>query len=203
MKKCLVIFTIFILFSSLAGCIDSTILAPATVNPSAQPILETMAVIAKTVEGLAGSATAYAYTPTATKAPTNTPDAQEVNKTIANSLKDQLISTFGAQITVENVKFGPIGAQEFTNLYIEVNCAGDHSTACPTSHVIIAIMEACKEKKKKLEENVPSTLQVLTITIFDPVNRPRVVEIDWSDVLAYINGDVSGDVFNQLIRYVQ
>jgi hypothetical protein len=127
----------------------------------------------------------------------------EVNKTIANSINNQLISTFGAKITVEDVKFGPIGAQELTNLYIEIKCEGDNSAACPTSHVIIAVMDACKEKKKKILENVPGTTQVLTITIFDPVTRPKVVEVNWSDVLAYINGDVLGEDFSRRIRSVQ
>jgi hypothetical protein len=162
-----------------------------------------MAVIAKTVEGLAGSATAYAFTPTPTPNPTNTPDAPEVNKTIRNSINNQLISTFGARITVEDVKFGPIGAQEFTNLYIEINCAGDNNAACPTTHVIIAVMDACREKKKKLLEIIPSQTQVLTITIYDPINGPKVVEVNWSDVLAYIDGEIPGEDFNKLVRYVE
>jgi len=203
MKKASALSIIFLLFLFLAACIDKTIPVQATVNPSAQPLLDTMAVIAKTVEGIAGSATAYSFTPTATNIPTNTPDVGEVNKTISNAINDQLISTFGANITVEDVKFGPIGAQEYTNLYIEINCAGDNNAACPTTHVIIAVVDACKQKKKKLLENIPSTTHVLTITIFDPITGPKVVEINWSDVLAYIDGEIPGQDFNNLIRYVQ
>jgi len=203
MKKASALSIIFFLFVFLAACIDGTIPVQATVHPSAQPLLDTMAVIAKTVEGIAGSATAYSFTPTLTYTPTITPNVVEVNKIISNSINDQLISTFGAKITVEDVKFGPIGAQEFTNLYIEIKCAGDNNAACPTTHVIIAVVDACKERKKKILENIPSKTQVLTITIFDPITRPKVVEVNWSDVLAYINGDVSGEEFSTKIKYVQ
>ena len=203
MKKCLVVSILFILFAYLTACGDDNGSIPVTGNSSAQPLLETMTAIAKTVEGIAGSATAYSFTPTLTLTPTNTPDEGEVNKTIANSINNQLISTFGAKITVEAVKFGPIGAQEYTNLYIEMKCVGDNNAACPTTQVIIAVVDACKERKKKILENIPSKTQVLTITIFDPITLPKVVEINWSDVLAYINGDIPGEVFNKLIRYVQ
>jgi hypothetical protein len=162
-----------------------------------------MTVIASTVEAIGGSATAYAATLTPIPTPTKIPDPGEVNKTISNAMNDQLISTFGARITVEDVKFGPIGAQEFTNLYIEINCVGDNNALCPTSNVIIAVVDACKDKKKKVLENIPSKIQLLTITIFDPITLPKIVEINWSDVLAYINGDIPGDVFNRLIRYDQ
>jgi hypothetical protein len=195
--------TIFSFFASLTACIDDNVIIPNTGNPSAQPLLETMTVIAKTVEGIAGSATAYSFTPTFTLTPTNTPNAPEVNKTISNSINEQLISTFGAKITVGDVKFGPINAQEYTNLYIEINCTGNNNTACPTTYVIIAVVDACKDKKKKVLENIPSKTQLLTITIFDPITLPKVVEVNWSDVLAYINGDVPGEIFSRLVRYVQ
>jgi len=203
MKKASALSIIFLLFLLLAACIDKTIPVQATVHPNAQPLLDTMTVIAKTVEGIAGSATTYSFTPTLTFTPTVTPNAPEVNKTISNAIKDQLISTFGAKITVGDVKFGPIGAQEFTNLYIEINCVGDNNAACPTTNVIIAVIDACKQRKKKILENIPSKTQVLTITIFDPMARPKVVEVNWLDVLAYIDGEISGEDFNKLIRYVQ
>ena len=203
MKKASALTIIFFSFVFLAACIDGTIPTQATVDPSAQPLLETMAVIAKTVEGIAGSATAYSFTPTLTKTPTITPDVGEVNKTIANSINNQLISTFGARITVVDVKFGPIGAQEFTNLYIEMNCIGDNNAVCPTTQVIIAVVDACKAKKKKVIENVPGTTQILTITVFDPITLPRVVEVNWPDVIAYINDDVTAEIFSRLVRYVQ
>ena len=64
-------------------------------------------------------------------------------------------------------------------------------------------MDACQERKKKILEYIPGQTQALTITIFDPTTLPRVVEINWSDVLAYIDGDVSGEDFSRQIKYVQ
>lgn len=203
MKKASALSIIFLLLVVLAACTDDRVKVEPTINPSAQPLLETIAVYAKTIEGIAGSATAYSFTPTLTYTPTLTPNAPEVNKTISNSINDQLISTFGAKITVNDVKFGPIGAQEYTNLYIEINCVGDNNAACPTSYVIIAVIDACKQRKKKILEYIPSKTQLLTITIFDPITRPKVVEVSWSDVLAYIDGEILGQDLNQRIKYIQ
>jgi hypothetical protein len=203
MKIYLILSIIFLLFILLAACNENSVTIPITGNPSAQSLMNTLTEIAKTVEVIEGTATAYAFTPTPTFTPTKEPNPKEVSKTIGNAIKDQLISTFGASIALQDVKFGPIGAQEYTQLYIEINCTGDNSAACPTSNVIIALMEACKQKKKQVLANVPKSTQMVTITIFDPINSPRVLEINWSDVVAFINGDIPADVFSRLIRYIQ
>lgn len=202
MKKASVMSTIFFLFIFVTGCVDEKIIQ-VTVNPSAQPLLKTMTVIASTVEVIAQSATAYSIPPPATDTPTKLPDPGEVNKTIKDEINNQLISTFGASISVVDVKFGPIGAQDLTYLYIEMECVGYNNAVCPTTQVIIAVVDACKAKKKKIIENVPKTTQVLTITIFDPVTRPTVVEANWSDVLAYLNDEVTAEIFSRLVRSFQ
>jgi hypothetical protein len=124
MMKYLILLTIFFLFVLLGACTEEGII-PVSGNPSAQPLLSTMTEIAKTLEVIGQTATAYSVTPTETPAPTNTPDQGVVNKLLSDSINSQLISTFGAKITVNAVKFGPIGAQEHTNLYVEINCIGD------------------------------------------------------------------------------
>ena len=201
MKKYLVVSTIFFLFTLLTACFDDKALIPVTANSSAQPLLETMTTIAKTVEVIAQTATAYSLSPTPTNTSTNTPDPGALNKTISDSINSQLVSVFGAKITLKDVKFGPIGAQEYTNLYIEMNCAGDNNAVCPTTQVIIAVMNAFKDKKKKIMENVPGKTQVLTITIYDPGHSTIVVEADWSNVLDYINEKMSAEDLSKRIRY--
>jgi hypothetical protein len=202
MKKCLVVSIIFFLFAFLAACIDDKVLIPVTApDPSVQPLLDTMTTIAKTVEVIAQTATAYSLSPTPTNTPTNTPDSGALNKTISDSINNQLLSAFGAKITVVDVKFGPIGAQEYTNLYIEMNCASDNSTVCPTTQVIVAVMNAFKDKKKKIMENVPVKTQLLTITIYDPGHSTIVVEADWPDVLDYLNDKLPAENLSKRIRY--
>ncbi len=201
MKKCLVVSTIFFLFTLLTACFDRVLIPVTTGNPSAQPLLDTMTAIAKTVDVMAQTVTAYSMSPTPTNTPTNTPDPEALNKTISDSINSQLLSTFGAKITVVDVKFGPIGAQEYTNLYIEMNCAGDNNAVCPTAQVIIAVMNAFKDKKKKIMENVPGKTQVLTITIYDPGHPTMVVEADWHDVLDYINDKLPAEDLSQRISY--
>jgi hypothetical protein len=200
MKKCLVVSIILFLFVLLVACVDDKAFIPVTA-PSAQPLLDTMTTIAKTVEVIAKTATAYSLSPTPTNTPTNTPDSGALNKTISDSINDQLLSTFGAKITVAAVKFGPIGAQEYTNLYIEMNCAGDNNTVCPTTQVIIAVMNAFKDKKKKIMENIPGKTQVLTITIYDPGHSTIVAEANWPDVLDYVNDKLPAENLSKRITY--
>ena len=202
MKKCLVVSIILFLFALLAACIDDKVLIPVTAgNLSAQPLLDTMTSIAKTVDVIAQTATFYSLSPTPTNTPTNTPDPGALNKTISDSINSQLVSVFGAKITVADVKFGPISAQEYTNLYIEMNCAGDNNAVCPTTQVIIAVMNAFKDKKKKILENIPGKTQILTITIYDPGHTTIVVETYWTDVLDYINDKMSAEDLSKRIRY--
>lgn len=188
----------------LVACANATPPVTSTVNPSAQPLIETLVVYAKTVDGIAGSATAYSYTPTPTYTPTVTPDLGVVNKQISDSINNQLISNFEANIRVRDVKFGPLGGQEFTYLYIEINCEGNNNTVCPKNQVIIAVVDACKEKKKKLLESIPQSTEMLTITIFDSrVSQLWIVDINWNDVLKYIDGKISSDEFINGIRSTQ
>ncbi len=201
MKKYSVVMVLIILYVLLAACIDDTAMIPVTGNPSAQPLLDTMTAIAKTVEGIAGSATAYAATPTPSLTPTPTPDENEIKNLISDAIKDKLIASLGMKITVVDVKFGPVGAKKYTELYIEMNCVSDNNNICSSSQVVSAVVDSCKEKKKKFLENIPFETQVLIITIYDPGHATQVVEADWTDVLDYINGDMNAGVFSRLIRY--
>ena len=206
MKKLSVILAIFLLFVFLAACNGDLPVVVVTVHPSAGPLLLTMTEIAKTVEVLEQSATAYAatITPSLTPAPpTKTPDLNEVNMIVSTAVHENLNATFGADITVTNVTFGPVGAKELTHFYIELNCRGDNNTLCPSTQAVISVVDACKVKKKDIRGNIPFTIQTLIITIFDPLNSPKVIEADWSDVVAYVDGEIPAEIFSKLIRYVQ
>ena len=204
MKKCSVVLLLLILFALLAACMDDPAIIPVTgIDPSAQPLLDTMTAVAQTVDVLAGSATAYAATYTPSPVPTATPSENEIKNLIGNTIKDKLIASLGVKITVVDVKFGPVGAQKYTHLYIEMNCMSDGNTVCPSSQVVSAVVDSCKEKKKKFLENVPFDTQTLLITIYDPGHATQVVEAKWPDVLAYINDDMTAEVFSRLIVYTQ
>ena len=201
MKKCLIVLTIFLLFVFLAACNEKSPPVVVTVHPSAQPLLSTLAVIATTAESIGQTATAYAATLTPSNTPTKIPDANVLKNQINEAIKDEPVASFGATITLADVKFGPIGAKEFTHLYIEMNCKADNNAVCPTTQVMIAVMKAFKDKKKKMLENIPGTTQALIITISDPGHPTIVVETDWSDVRDYVNGDLPAEKLSQRIRY--
>jgi len=203
MTKVFVASIIFSLFVFVAACTDEKIQVQVTIPPSAQPLLETMTAIAKTVEVLGGSATAYAATLTPSPPPTKIPDPVELKNLISNEIKDKLIVNLGAKITVEDVKFGPMGAQEYTYLYIEMNCVTDNNSICPSTQVLIAVLDACKEKKKKVTENVPATTNALVITVYNPGHPTKSIQAGWPDVLAYLNDKMTGDILGRLVTYTQ
>lgn len=204
MKKYSVMLVLLILFAILAACGNDPAIIPVSGgNPSAQPLLDTMTAIAQTVEGFAGSATAYAATSTPSSTPTPIPDENEIKNLIDNAIKDKLIASLGVKINVVDVKFGPLGAQKFTHLYIEMNCISDGGIVCPSSQVVSAVVDSCKEKKKKFLMNVPFDTEKLIITIYNPGHTTQVVEANWSDVLNYVNDDMTAEVFGRLITYAQ
>ena len=128
MKKCSVVLILLTLFALLVACGADPAIIPVTgVDPSAQPLLDTMTAIAQTVDILAGSATAYAATYTPTPIPTATPNENEIKNLIDDTIKDKLIASLGVKITVVDVKFGPVGAQKYTQLYVEMNCVSNGS----------------------------------------------------------------------------
>jgi hypothetical protein len=205
MKKCLVVTTIFIVFALLTACKDNTVTIQVTINPSAQSLLNTLTVIASTVEAIGGSATAYAATLTPTNTPlppTEVPNEGEVKRLLMKAVEGDPAAAIGAKITISDVKFGPIGSQEHTELYVELNCEGTTNNTCPSTQAVIVVINGCKARKK-IVDFVPTTTGILKITIFDPRSSPKVVEIDWPDVIAYIKGDVTAEIFNKLIRYDQ
>lgn len=202
-KKTSVVLVIFLMVDFLAACNGEVPAVVVTMHPSAVPIVLTMTEIAKTVVVLEASATAYASTATPSPAPTREPDESELKNLISEEIKDQLIATLGSKITVVDVKFGPVDSEQFTELYVEMNCISDNNNICPSPQVVIAVFDACKAKKKKVVENVPFSTQIMTITIYDPGHTTHIVEVNWSDVIAYMNDDVPAEVFGKLIRYIQ
>lgn len=203
LRKFLSISTIILVFCLGSACADKNIIPVTGIDPRALPLLNTMTMMAGTVEAIGQTATAYSFTPTSSPIPTATPNENEIKNLISNAIKDKLIATLGAEITVIDVKFGPVGAQVYTDLYIEINCVSDNSSVCPSNQVIVAVVDSCKEKKKKVIENVPSTIQKMAITIYNPGYSTIVIESKWSDVVDYFNDKLSADAFGRLIAYIQ
>ena len=206
LKKFLAASTILLVFVFGSACTDRGLIPVTGIDPKAQPLLNTLTVIAGTVEAIGQTATAYSFTPTPSNTPpppTKVPDPNVLRNLLSDTINGKLIAILGARITVVNVSYGPGGALIFTELYIEMSCESQNNSVCPSPQVVTAVIDSCKEKKKKVMENVPSTTELLVITIYDPGHSVQVVEADWSDVLAYINGDIPAEIFGKLIRYAQ
>jgi hypothetical protein len=45
------------------------------------------------------------------------------------------------------------------------------------------------------------SFQLLSITIYHPGHTTMIVDVDWSDVLLYLDGDILPYVFIKLLRY--
>jgi len=157
--------------------------------------------LAATIESIEQTVTAIGFTPTPSVTPTRVPDATELKNLLSDTIKDELIGILGAQISVMNVSYGPGGATGFTELYVEMSCVSEDNSVCPSAQVITAVVDTCKEKKKKVLENVPKSTRLLSITIYDPGHATMIVEADWPDVLLYLDGEIPPDVFIELLRY--
>jgi hypothetical protein len=147
LKRTLAVSTLSLVFIFGSACADEMIpVTGSNLNPSALPLLYTMTSMANTVEVLGQTVTAYAATLTPSPVPTKIPDENELKKLISETIKNQLVATLGAKITVVDVKFGPVGAQEYSSLYVEMNCISDNNGTCPSTQAIIAVVDSCKEK---------------------------------------------------------
>jgi hypothetical protein len=204
MKRFLAISTILLVFYLASACTDDSII-PATGNddPTMQPLMKTLTVIASTVEAIGQTATAYSFTPTPSSTPTKIPDSTALRNLLSDTINGELIAVLGAKIAVVDVSYGPRGAQVFTELYIEMNCESQNHSVCPSPQVVTAVIDSCKENKKKVKANVPTTTQLLVITIYDPGHATQVVEADWPNVTAYLDGDIPAEIFSQRLRYTQ
>jgi hypothetical protein len=203
LKRFLAISTILLVFYLGSACADENIIPVTGIDPTVQSLMNTLTVIASTVDAIGQTATAYSFTPTPSSTPTKIPDSTALRNLLSDTINGKLIAVLGAKITVVNVSYGPGGAQVFTELYIEMNCESQNNSVCPSTQVVTAIIDSCKEKRKKVEENVPGTTQLLVITIYDPGHATQIVEADWPDVIAYIDGNIPAEIFSKLLRYTQ
>lgn len=192
---------IFLSFIALTACIDPTFMS-SSVNPSAEPILRTMTAMAWTVEVLGKTATEMSYTATPSPAPTSTPNLVVIENEIRASIQKNLVANVGASISLRSVKFLPEGSQAYTHFYIELDCSGANDAVCPKYQAVIAVIDVCKMKNDNFKSNIPPTLQTLVIRIYDPFAAPSLAEVNWSDVKAYVNGDIPPDIFARLIKYI-
>jgi len=203
LRKFLAISTIMLVFSLGSACSDKKLIPVTSIDTKALPYLYTLTVMASTAESIGQTVTAIAFTPTPTSTPTRVPDPTELRNLLTNAINGKLIAVLGAKITVVKVSYGPGGAQVPTELYIEVNCESENLSVCPLAQVVTAVIDACKEKKKKVVENIPGATQLLVITIYDPGHATQIVQADWAHVLAYLNDEITAENFSQLIRYTQ
>ena len=203
MKKFLAISTILLVICLGSACTDNSMIPVTGNDPTMQPLMNTLTAIASTVEAIGQTATAHSFTPTPSSTPTKVPDSTALRSLLSDTINGKLVAVLGTKITVVNVSYGPGGAKVFTELYIEMNCESQNNSVCPSPQVVTAVIDSCKENKKKVKGNVPTTTQLLVITIYDPGHATQVVEADWSDVTAYLDGDIPAEVFSQRLRYTQ
>lgn len=147
MKKILAISTILLIFVFGSACADKSLIPVTSIDPKAVPLLNRITMLAATVEALGQTVTAIAFTPTPSHTPvppTKVPDATEIRNLLNDTIKDELIAILGAKITVVNVSFGPVGAVELTELYIEMNCESQNNSICPSPQAVAIVVDTCK-----------------------------------------------------------
>ena len=195
MKKNLaliIVFTLFILIL-IVGCTSSETpvsVVVITINPSAEPLLETMTVIARTVESIGQTATEYAATLTPTQTasstptPTKIPDPGKVKEILNKAIKNELRNAMDTDMQVDEVIFRPEEAPPFTELEIRMTCDHQGDQECDPIRVFVELVNACKKKNDALDyiSNAP---QIMWVSITTENNRTWTAYANWVDVIAF------------------
>ncbi|GAB4420233.1 MAG: hypothetical protein Kow002_08510 [Anaerolineales bacterium] len=197
-----VLMSIFII---IAACGNPDLTPLPTIHPSAQPLLHTMTIIASTVEGIGATATAYAAsitpssTPTETPTPTYIPDAGKVKKYMNTALEDELRDAMGTEMEVTEVIFGKDGESPYTELTIKMTCNHHGEPECDPVHAFIDLINACKKKNNDAIDYISSQTQWVMIWITTENNRTWATNVNWPDVIAYKNGELSAVEFQNRV----
>ncbi|MGC1375142.1 MAG: toll/interleukin-1 receptor domain-containing protein [Anaerolineales bacterium] len=84
-----------------------------------------------------------------------------------------------------------------TTMSVQVKCEWVTTPTCSTERALIAFARAFKGAKagvrKKIMEQIPTTIRVVQVRAFDHMNQIGIIEFGWEYILAFANGNITGD----------
>jgi len=121
---------------------------------------------------------------------------------------DPLEETLDVKFSVIDAGFEVSGdpvAITTLSVHVECECIKTKST-CTTERAFTAVAHVFEKDgiRKKILEQIPETLQVMQIRAFDRMQPIGIIEVSWSDLLAFANGEITGDQLGaRITRFTQ
>ena len=143
--------------------------------------------------------TATMWTPTPiTPSPTSSPNQAIIVDALNSALRggDPLGEAIDAKFHVADVGFDSNGnPPTLITLRIRVECEWVIKSSCTAERAFVVLMHAFENKdvRKKVVEQLPTTIELIQIEAFDHMAQIGSLAIRWQDVLAYTKGEINGD----------
>ena len=143
--------------------------------------------------------TATMWTPTPiTPTPTSVPKEAAIVEALNGVLRgaDPLEEVLDAKFYITDIGFDANGYPSLTTtIRVHVECEWILERSCTTERAFVVLMHAFEREgvRKKIIEQIPATIEFVQVMAFDHLSHIGTMEIRWQDVLAFANGDITGD----------
>jgi hypothetical protein len=110
---------------------------------------------------------------------------------------DPLEETLDAKFSVTDIGFDISGdPPAITTLRVHVECEClKTKSSCSTERAFVAVAHVFEKDgvRKKILEQIPKTVQVMQVRAFDRMQPIGIIEVSWQDLLAFANGEITGE----------
>lgn len=161
--------------------------------------VDNSAVLPEVGTNVALTQTATMWTPTPiTPSPTPSPNQAVIVDALNSALRgaDPLGEAIDAKFHVADVGFSTNGNPPILfTLRVHVECEWIIKSSCTTERAFVVLIHALenKEVRKKVIEQIPTTIEFAQIDAFDHMVQIGSLAIRWEDVLSYTRGEINGD----------
>lgn len=148
---------------------------------------------------VAQTQTATMWTPTpVTPSPTIVPNQAVIVDSFNGVMRgpDSLRDAIDAKFFVIDVGFDQTGnPPAIDTIRVSVECEWIFKPTCTAERAFVVFVHAFENEKvrKRIIEQVPSTIQFVRVTAFDHMVQMGIIETRWQDMLAFVNGEITGD----------
>lgn len=148
---------------------------------------------------VAQTQTATSWTPTpVTPSPTPVPKQAVIVNALNDVLRgaDPLAEALDAKFSVTDVAFIMEGKPSVTTkVQVNVECEWIFKSSCTVERAFVVLLHVLEKDgvRKKVVEQIPQTVKALQVRALDHMNQVGVVEISWKNLLAFADGEITGD----------
>jgi hypothetical protein len=148
---------------------------------------------------VAQTQTATMWTPTPTvPSPTSVPKEAVIVDALNGVLRggDPLEEAIDAKFYITDIGFDTSGNPPIIiTMRVHVECEWVLKPTCTTERAFVVLMHALEREgvRKKIIEQIPITIEFVQVTALDHMSQIGIIEIRWQDVLAFTNGEITGD----------